>query len=175
MKEYWIVYHIETGEELYPGSSDYAGAHAYQHVPDGAGMVVVPADVAHSMPRDLFALRAALLARVDEQAEQVRSRFITATPGQIGTYVLKEAAARAWLADNTAPTVMLAPEAASRGMTIAALVEEVIANAEAWTHLSGLIEGGRFAAKAAIASATTIGGIAEAEKVDWSAVLNPDG
>ncbi|MDP1026400.1 hypothetical protein Q5H91_04180 [Sphingomonas sp. KR1UV-12] len=168
--EYWIVYDLATGAELYPGSG-MPGTAAYQQPPEGAGIVVVPQAVVAQQPRDLGALKAALILGVDNDAERARAAIITALPGQVGTYVLKEAAARAWLADNGASTAMLQPEATARGMTIAALAAEVIANAEAWAQLSGAIEGMRYAAKARIAAAATIGAIVEAAVIDWS-VLN---
>ncbi|GGB21546.1 hypothetical protein GCM10011380_08910 [Sphingomonas metalli] len=172
--EYWIVYDLVTGAELYAGSG-MPGTAAYQHPPEGAGIVVVPQAVIAQQPRDLDALRAALVMGVDNEAERVRSRYVTALPAQIGTYVLKEAAARAWLANSSASTAMLLPEAAARGMTIADLAAEVIANADAWTQLSGAIEGVRFAAKARIAAAPTIGAIVQAALLDWSVLDAPAG
>lgn len=167
--EYWIIYDLETGEELYAGSGSI-GTGAFQKVPDGAGILIVPQAVVAQRPRDLEALRTALVIGVDNQAEQARARFVTALPAQVGTYLLKEAAARAWLADGAAPTVMLQPEATARGMTIAQLAAEVIANAEAWATLAGSIEGLRFAAKERIAAASTIGAIASAAVIDWESL-----
>lgn len=165
--EYWIIYDLVTGEELYTGSGQ-PGTAAYQKAPEGAGIIIAPPAMVMQVPRNLDALREALVMGVNNEAERARARYVTALPAQIGTYVLKEAAARAWIADNAAPAVMLEPEAAARGMTIAALAAEVIANADAWARLSGAIEGLRFAAHARIAGATTIGAIAQAAVVDWS-------
>lgn len=165
--EFWIIYDLETGLELYAGSGA-AGSTIYQQVPDGAGIVQVPQAVILQMPRNLDALRAASVLSIDNQAEVARSRYVTALPAQIGTYVLKEAAARAWLADPSASTAMLEPEASARGMTIAALAAEVVAMADEWVRLSGAIEGLRFAAKTRLAQATTIGAIVAAATIDWS-------
>ncbi len=167
--EYWIVYDLATGEELYTGSG-MPGTAAYQQAPEGTGVIMVPQAVVAQQPRNLGALKAALTLGVDNEAERRRGVIITALPGQVGTYLQKEAAARQWLADNSAPTAMLAPEAAARGMTVADLAAEVIANAEAWAYLSGQIEGLRFAAKVAIAGATTIGAIVQAAVIDWSSL-----
>lgn len=172
MTEYWIVYDLASGEELYAGQGQ-DGAASYQQLPENAGLLLVPQAVVVHQPRDLDTLRAALAIGIDNAAEQIRARFVTALPAQVGTYLLKEAAARAWLADETASTVMLEPEATARGMTIAALAVEVIAHAEAWARLAGAIEGLRFAAKTRIAAATTIGAIAEAAVVDWSVLDAP--
>ena len=169
MNDFWVVYDKTSGEELYRGSGA-PGAAGYQTLPDGTALIAVPMEVVRSPALNLDALRDALSISIDNMAEQMRSRFVTALPAQIGTYVLKESAARAWLADNDASTVMLAPEAAARGMTVAELAAEVIANANAWNELSGQIEGIRFGAKARVTSATTIGAMAEAAYVDWSQV-----
>lgn len=172
--EYWIVYDADSGEELWRGSGP-AGSGAVQPLPDNAALLLVPQSVIATPTIDLDALRVALSLSIDNAAEQARARFVTALPGQIGTYVLKEAAARAWLADSSAPTAMLAPEADARGMTIADLAAEVIANADAWTQLSGAIEGLRFGAKWRIAEATTIGNIALAAQIDWTVLDAPAG
>lgn len=167
MNDFWVVYDQASGEELYRGSGA-AGAGGYQTLQEGTALVVVPIEVVRSPLLDLDVLRNVLVNRIDNMAEQVRSRFITALPAQVGTYVLKEAAARAWLADNTASTVMLQPEATARGMTLEQLASEVITLADHWSKLSGAIEGVRFAAKARIAAANTVGAIAAAAVVNWS-------
>lgn len=172
--EYWIIYDLATGEPLTRASGS-VGQFAIQRVPEGCGIVQVPWAVVAQPTLDLDVLRAFVAMRIDQEAEQVRARYVTALPAQIGTYVLKEAAARAWLADSSASTAMLAPEAIARGMSIADLADEVIANADAWTALSGAIEGLRFGAKRLVAEAVTIGGIATAAHVDWTVLDAPAG
>lgn len=170
--ESWIVYDLATGEELF-ARQGAVGMAAYQWLPEGAAVVVVPAAVVATLPRDYAPLKAQLVDAVDAEAEAVRARYVTALPAQVGTYLLKEAAARAWLADNSASTAMLQPEATARGLTLDDLAAEVIANAEAWARLAGAIEGLRFAAKARIAAATTIGAIVEAAVIDWEVLHAP--
>lgn len=172
MEEYWIVYDLATGAEVYVGRGA-PGTAAYQQAPEGCGVILAPAAMVQQVPRNLDALREALVMGVDNAAERARARFITALPGQVGTYWMKAEVARRWLADNTASTVMLASEATARGMTIADLAAEVVANADAWAIIADQIEGIRFAAKRAIAEATTIGGIAQAAVVDWSVLDAP--
>jgi hypothetical protein len=169
MNEFWVVYDQASGEELYRGSGA-PGTSAYQMLPDGAALITVSMAVVRSPVLDLAALRVDLSTRIDAEAERVRALFVTALPAQIGTYVLKEAAARAWLADNSAPTVMLQPEATARGMTLEALAAEVISNADSWAFLSGAIEGLRFDAKSKLAAATTVGAAAQAAAIDWSTI-----
>lgn len=169
--EYWIVYDLATGAALYRGAGP-AGTAAMQSIPNGASYVFVTQSIAQAPEIDLNLMRAFLTIRVDNAAEQMRGRFITALPGQVGAYVLKAQVARRWLADNTASTVGLASEAQVRRMTIADLAAEVIANEEAWLHASDAIEGVRFGAKVAIAEAQTFGAMVEAAKVDWSALTD---
>lgn len=165
--EYWIVYDLATGEPLYRGSGS-AGMGAVQVLPDGAALILVPQAVVQTTEINLDLLRAYLATSVDNQAEQVRGRFITALPGQVGAYLLKANAARRWLADNTAPTWMLQPEATSRGMSLNDLCAEVVQREEDWERAAGPIEGLRLGAKDAVAAAGTLGAIVEAAKVDWS-------
>lgn len=167
--EYWIVYDRDTGTALYRGAGP-AGTAAMQSIPDGASYVFVTQSMMQAPEIDLDLLRAYLTIGIDNEAERMRGRFITALPGQVGAYVLKAQVARRWIADNSASTVGLASEAQARRMTIADLAAEVIANEEAWLLASDAIEGVRFAAKVAIAEAQTFGAIVEASKVDWSAL-----
>lgn len=170
--ESWIVYDIATGEELFAGQGT-TGAAASQWVPEGAAIVVVPAAVVASRPRDYAPLKVEIERRIDAAAEVVRARFATSLPLQVGTYLMKEAAARRWLADPAASTVMLQPEATGRGMTLTALAAEVIARYEQWAVASGLIEGARWTAKTRLAAATNLAGIVAAGVIDWSVIDAP--
>lgn len=165
--EYWVVYDLDTGEPLYRGSGS-PGMGAVQPVREGAALILVPHAIVETPEINLDALREALTIGVDNEAERMRGRFITALPGQVGAYVLKAQVARRWTADNTSSTVGLASEAKSRRMTIADLAAEVIAREDSWLLASDAIEGVRFGAKLAIAEAQTFGAIVEASKLDWS-------
>lgn len=166
--EYWVVYELDSGKPLYRGSGSI-GTAAVQPVREGAALILVPQAILQKPDEiDLDALREALTIGVDNEAERMRGRFITALPGQVGAYVLKAQVARRWTADNTSSTVGLASEAKSRRMTIADLAAEVIAREDSWLLASDAIEGVRFGAKLAIAEAQTFGAIVEASKLDWS-------
>lgn len=165
--EYWVVYDRGTGEPLYRGSGSI-GMGAVQPVREGAALILVPHAIVETPEIDLDALREALTIGVDNEAERMRGRFITALPGQVGAYVLKAQVARRWIADNSSSTVGLASEARSRRMTISDLAAEVIAREDSWLFVSDAIEGVRFGAKLAIAEAQTFGAIVEASKLDWS-------
>jgi len=74
---------------------------------------------------------------------------------EIDTWQDQEAEARAWLADNSAPTPTLAPIAAARGITLADLCARVIAKAEAYRPAVAAVIGRRQALEDAITAATT--------------------
>lgn len=166
--EYWIVYHLATGGELWRASGAI-GTASLQDLPEGLGLVVVPPAALLGVELDLDMLRTMATEQIDAGAELVRQRFLTPGAGQALTYQRKEAEARAWQADGLSATPFLDAEAIARGMTIEAVVEEVIRNADAWIKAGAVIEAKRMGAKAAAASATTLGGIVAASKVDWTA------
>ena len=90
--EYWIIYHVATGELLIRGSGE-RGSAAQQQLPDGTAIIAVPQKVVAQPEIDLAALRAACIYSVDVEAEAVRGRFLTAGSGQAMTYTRKEAEA----------------------------------------------------------------------------------
>lgn len=130
-----------------------------------------PTRVWVTQPHDLDALAAELLAELDAGAEATRLQFITPGAGQGMTYQYKSAEAAAWVADNTVPVPFLAAEAQARGMTVPQLVEEVRANAAAWTAIGSRIEAARMGAKTAVRSATSASAMISAAKVDWAGLV----
>lgn len=168
--EYWIVYDLATGEELYPGSGT-AGAAAYQQLPEGAGIMLVPQAVLATQPRNLAALKAALAARVDAEAEALCLRFVTPGTTQAMRYQRKEAEARAWLDDNSVTGPFLAAEAADCEMSVAEVVAEVMAMADPWLLIGSRVEARRMRTKRRIAAAQTFGGIVLAAQADWDTLL----
>lgn len=169
--EYWIVYDLVSGNERWRGSG-VAGSAAGQELPEGLGLVVVPPQSLAGVELDLDMLRVMASEQIDAGAEMVRQQFLTPGAGQAMTYQRKEAEARSWIADKKAATPFLTAEADARGMTIAALVSEVIGNADAWTKIGAAIEGMRMGAKAAVAAAKTLGGIVDASKVKWATLTD---
>lgn len=167
--EFWIVFDVATGMPLYPGSGQ-TGTAAFQQVAEGQQLVVIPPAVMTSAwpTLNLDPLRDAMMMEVDNEAERVRRRFITALPGQVGAYLLKANAARRWLADSSASTAMLQPEATARGMTLEALCAEVLQREADWESAAGPIEALRLAAKDAIAAAPTLGATVAARQINWS-------
>ncbi len=167
--EYWIFFDLASGDELWRGSGS-AGTAALQPVPEGAGMAVVPQAVVSRPVVNLPLLRAAVCSDIDAAAESVRSRFLTPGAGQAMTYARKESEARAWAADDGVATPFLSAEASARGMAIADVAFEVLAQADAWVIIGAEIEARRMAAKGSVATASTVGGIVTAQAVDWDTI-----
>lgn len=168
--EFWIVYDLASGDELWRGSGS-AGSAEQQALPEGCGLVVVPPETVRGATLDLSALRAAVIQQIDIQAEQARQVFLTPGAGQAMTYQRKEAEARAWVADHSAPVPFLAAEAAARTVPIAELAAAVIKRADRWTAAGSAIEALRIGAKAAVGNALTLGAIVAARRIEWSSIL----
>lgn len=136
-----VAQHFPNGDI---GGYDIAGA-AVLDVSDSfswAGRCVDWEAVA--VVEDLSSIRAAQRDRVCELAEAVRSRFITPGAGQALTYARKEIEARAWIAGgDPATSPFLAAEAAAVDMSIDALAQLVIAQADAWVEAGSAIEARR--------------------------------
>lgn len=162
------MFYLHDGafHELPEGADLPEGAVAVPRLPadgerwDGAGFVF-----------DGAALVAEVHAAIDAQAEAIRARFITASPGQAMTYLQKDAEARAWLADHNAPTPMLSAEAEALGIPVGTLAGQVIANADLWGLIGGKIEGARRAAKQAASAATSAAGVRAALNINWQDVI----
>ncbi|WP_343526954.1 hypothetical protein [Sphingomonas sp.] len=171
--EFWIVYDIETGAELYAGSGS-TGTAAYQTVPEGAALIVVPQAVVATNPRDLDALRAALIVGVDATAEDVRQRILTPGAGQALAYSMKLAEARMVLSGGDDPTPFLTAEAEARGITVAELAGQVADAAARWAQAGAAIEAARARAKRALFQAATLGGLIQAARVAWPDVTTSE-
>lgn len=107
---------------------------------------------------DLAQLKDRLLRQVDATAGEVRSRYITVTPGQEMTYSEKARQARGILADaDPAPAAypMIAALVGIRGGTLRAVADLVVAKEAEWQQLGAAIEGTREGAKVAIVAAET--------------------
>lgn len=116
-----------------------------------------------------------LHARISAEAGEVRRRFITDVPGQMGTYLVKEAQARAWVATaspDPAEHPHLALEAEATGMSVADVAALVIATADHWRLLDARIEAARRGAIVAVQAAETPEAKLAAAEVDWAAVLD---
>ncbi len=88
-------------------------------------------------------------------------------PAERETWDTQQREARAWLADNAAPTPMLSAIAAGRGIALADLVAKVMANVEAFEAASGAILGQQQALLDALAAVDP----AAADALDQIAVI----
>lgn len=167
MNEYWIVYDLATGKEVFRGSGA-SGSAGTQPLAEGLGIALVPPAAIQRPEIDLEVIRVSVAGQIDMQAEQARHVFLTPGAGQAMTYQRKEAEARGWINDQETATPFLDAEAAARSVTLADLAVEVVRLADAWTATGAAIEGARMGAKAAVARAGTLGAIVEASKVDWT-------
>ena len=125
-----------------------------------------------SLNKDLAPLKAAAIALVDQQAGEVRSRYITVAPGQEMVYLEKRQEAERYIANpSIAPDdiLHLTREAALNGITVMDQAEIVLTMARQWKQVSGPIEDMRLSAKKAIDAATTPAEI-EAAMPNWKAL-----
>jgi hypothetical protein len=144
------------------------------HLPEGTAIMQVPAKAVLPLGGvDLAMIKEHFAGGIDAAAELVRGKFVTNTPGQMATYLEKEAEARSVLTDAATPTVFLALEAAALGKDIVDLAQEVVAQADMWRPIGARIEAARRKAKTDLAAAPHLAAIAAAISIDWLAVVEP--
>lgn len=147
----------------------------------GGGLVAVPIDRAVDPFKDHWdgeqwvttcaVLDPILHAKVDEEAGEIRKRYLTTVPGQEMTYLRKEQEARAFMLDPEGSYPFLQAEAQATNVTVAELAAVVLANADIWGEIGAAIEGLRMGAKTAITAATTAADKNAAATVDWDGLL----
>ncbi|MBN9430804.1 MAG: hypothetical protein J0I45_00020 [Bosea sp.] len=121
----------------------------------------------------LAALKAALCAAIDAEAERQRLRFITPGAGQAMTYARKLEEAKTATIDPS-PTAeaypLLAASLGIDGDDVAAVAAVVIAMDAAWTSIGAAIEAARLAGKKTVKDAADEAGArAAAAAVEWPA------
>lgn len=124
---------------------------------------------------DLETKKAEALAKVDQEAEAVRLKFITPGSGQAMTYSEKRVEAQKVLDDpaiDAAEVPHIAAEAALNGLSNLDQAIAIMTVANQWTQASVAIEMKRMAAKTAIRSAGFVAAVREAADVDWSDILS---
>jgi hypothetical protein len=106
----------------------------------------------------LVQAQTAALANIDEAAESLRSLYITSTPGQIATYMLKYNEASSFAAANYTGTVpaLVQSEMTATGATAQAATTAIIDQYNAWASLAAAIETTRRTGKVAVQAATTV-------------------
>lgn len=129
-----------------------------------------------SVGPSLATIKADLRARVDAMAGAERAKYITVVPGQSEVYEAKKTEVARWRnagepADPSAALYRWAADRAVRlGVTIAAVLAEWVAQADAWTAVGIAIENVREGAKDAIAAAETL----EAAQAIFNAIEWPE-
>lgn len=116
-------------------------------------------------PPSLDAAKAAALRQINAAATDAIATIAATYPQfEIDTWQDQEAEARAWLADNAAPTPTLSPIAAARGITMADLCARVIAKADAYRPAVAAVIGQRQALEDAIAAAASVSAV---QAITW--------
>ncbi|MHB0973969.1 MAG: hypothetical protein ACYC0P_06980 [Thiobacillus sp.] len=121
-------------------------------------------------PVTLAEAQTSALAAIDAEAGKSRARYITVTPGQEATYMLKEAQARSYKAAGypaasvadypmvDAEAKAMSGDAPSAEQTKTA-ADGIIAQADAWIAKAAQIERARIAGKRAVAAAVDVTGV----------------
>lgn len=108
---------------------------------------------AEKWDEDINAGRDNYLRKIDRNAEEVRAKFITSTPGQSMTYEAKHQEACRW--PNDSPFPWLESEAEALGTTPQAVADSILAARAKWETAGIAIERARLKAKAEVRSADT--------------------
>jgi hypothetical protein len=171
--EYFVVYDVASGESIMTDHGPGGGAGI--QLEDGWAVMAIPRQAMRPLGRvDLETIKASYNASVDADANAVRGLKITNYPGQVGTYLEKEAEARRILAGDTSDLFYLPLEAQRFGVTIEQRAQVVLETAAEWRLINGRIEDLRIGAKKAITEATNLTQIAEAAKINWQAAITPE-
>lgn len=149
-----------------------------QQPPEGQTLIIV-ADGAVASPfsatPDFTVLRERLRRQIDSQVGALRAQFITDVPGQAQTYEKKEAEARLWYEGDDQANPQRYPfmiaEANVRGISVADVCAEIMAQVGQLTPIAALLEAHRVAAKQAILNAATLPEIVAAARVDWQGLV----
>lgn len=124
---------------------------------------------------NLESTKAAALADIDRQAEEIRLNFITPGAGQAMTYSEKRLEAERYTANpsiDESEIPHIVAEAELNAVSIAEQAARVLAMAQLWRAASVEIETIRMAAKNAVRSAGNVAAVRAAKAIDWSGILS---
>lgn len=129
----------------------------------------------------LATIKAELKAKIDLQAGQLRSLYITTIPGQDMVYMEKRIEAELVVADPALGETLaaaeiphIAREASASGVSRFDKAVEILTIANLWKQISPMIEERRLSVKSAIDAAVTVAEARAAADADWSdLVLRP--
>lgn len=174
MRETYVVYNVETGEECWRGSG-FPGDTERQGLSEDLAAAVIPPEAAYGGPTNLDVVKSYYCGLVDETAGNCRKLFKTSIPGQESTYADKEYEAKSWV-EGQDPSFYpyMAAEAEIRGITMEEVQEEILAKANSIAPILAKVEAKRLDLKRKVREATNIGGIVEAAKIDWLLYLEAE-
>lgn len=97
-----------------------------------------------------------MMAHIDAKAGAVRACYITVSPGQEATYIMKAAQSKAFSLAGFVGEVpgLIRAEMDATGDSAPVAVAKVLGEEAAWAQLAGVIEGVRRSAKQVLGSAT---------------------
>jgi len=174
----WLEVDASTFEVLGVGSDS-----GTQYPTAALGKMIVPVSPAvvrttwpiDEGPIDPVALKQSLRAKIDAEVGAVRVQFITDVPGQAQTYEKKEAEARLWIdgdeVTNPDRYPFMLAEATVRGIAIAQVRAEIMAQVNQLTPVAALMEAHRVNAKQNVLTATTLPDIIAAAVIPWQSIL----
>lgn len=132
---YHVCSNVEEFEEEWKAVNAYAKAHPECVTEEQPYVPPVPT---------FKEAKAAKLSEINKAADKIMAALISTYPDrEISTFDKQEAEARAYMADPTAPTLLLSALAKARGLSMDELVKRVIAKADAFAAASGYIIGQR--------------------------------
>jgi len=108
-------------------------------------------------PPPLADVKAGAKSAIDAAAGEARKRYITTSPGQEATYLLKERQAREYIAAGYPATpvpVLVQAEADALGVTPQQAADSIVTKADTWISLAATIERIRRGNNVAIDNAT---------------------
>ncbi len=164
--EAWVIYDRETGEDRFRGAG-VVGTASAQTIPEGLALAMVPMAAVAGAAIDLDAVRAAIIVRLNAEAEAVRMLHLTPGFGQAKVYDAQEREARGLMSGEGSATPFLSAKANAEGKSVADVAAEVIAAADKWQIIGPAIEGVRSATRARVMAATTFGHIVDASFPEW--------
>lgn len=155
MTEYHLVYDLETGAVVWPGSGPEGHA-AQQILTEGNGIIVVPQEGYNGGSINWPAIREFYCAHVDASAAL---RYPARTEAQ---------ALKAAELEGSTGTDLIGAEALATGVSVDDVRAAVQAQHTAWAIAYATIEGKRQGAKAVIRAAEGFAAILTAADVDWT-------
>jgi hypothetical protein len=178
---FFVKYDLATG--AFKGAGSCPPEQIANQATPGIGVIESAADVLIASEQDgrtvisvdLAPVRTHLRDRIDAEAGATRMHFITDVPGQAQSYAKKEAEARAWTpGDDTAHPDLypfMIAEATVRGVSVAQVRSEIVAQVDALIPIAARIEAHRAAAKIAVSAASAIPEMIAAATVDWNSLI----